>query len=69
MMYSVPYYLDFTQMLYLFIIDIIFYQVKFLMFFNVQLTNLTFVVKNMRHSINNYRIAKFQIVNDTNYHI
>lgn len=69
MMYSVPYYLDFTQMLYLFIIDIIFYQVKFLMFYNVQLTNLTFVVKNMRHSINNYRIAKFQIVNDTNYHI
>lgn len=68
-MYSVPYYLDFTQMLYLFIIDIIFYQVKFLMFYNVQLTNLTFVVKNMRHSINNYRIAKFQIVNDTNYHI
>lgn len=68
-MYSVPYYLYFTQMLYLFIIDIIFYQVKFLMFYNVQLTNLTFVGKNMRHSINNYRIAKFQIVNDTNYHI
>ena len=32
-------------MLYLFTIDVIFYQVKLLMFYNVQNVNLTFVGK------------------------
>ena len=38
------------------------------MFYNVQTTSLTFVDK-MRCTINNYKIAEFQIVSDTKYNI
>ena len=39
------------------IIIVILYQVKMWMFYNVQTTNLTFVGKKSRYTINTYSIA------------
>ena len=44
-------------MLYLSTIIVISYQVKMLMFFNVQTTDLTFVGKNLRNTVNSYNIV------------
>ena len=41
-----------------------FYQVKVLVFCNVQITNLTFVGKTMRCMVNVYSFVYFQIVSD-----
>ena len=46
------------KMVYIFIIiDVIFYQVKMLLFYDIQTTNLTFVGKNMRYRIHSYFIV------------
>ena len=39
------------------------------MFYNVQTTNLSFVGKKIRHTINSYSIAWLQVVSDTEYNI
>ena len=44
-------------MLYILIIDVIFYQVNLLMFYNVQSTNLAFFDKNMRYVLDRYSTA------------
>ena len=54
-------------LLHLLINTVFFYQVKMLMFFNVQTTNLIFVNKKKEKekcTINNYNIAEFQKVSD-----
>ena len=45
MIFSVTYYLDLHKATSMDSIDVMFYQVKLLMFYNVQTTNLTFVGK------------------------
>lgn len=52
-------------MLYLFIPIV--YQVKILMFFKVQTTNLTIIGQNMRYAIKKFNTMEFQIVSDTKF--
>ena len=40
-----------------------------LLFYNAQTTNLTFVNKNMRYTIDSYSITGFRIVKDTKYNL
>lgn len=42
--------------------------VKLLMFYHAQTTNLTFLV-NMRYLVYKYNIGLFQIASDTKFHI
>ena len=42
---------------------------RMLLFYNAQTTNLTFVNKNMRYTIDSYSITGFRIVKDTKYNL
>ena len=49
-------------MLYIFMIDVISYQVKLLKFYNDPTTNWTYVDKKTRYTISSHSIEYFQIV-------
>jgi hypothetical protein len=55
--------------LYFFTINIIFYQVKMLMFFSVQTPSSTMVGKKKRCTVDSYSIALVQIISHIKYHI
>ena len=54
MIFSITYYSELHNALFL---TNFFFQVKMLLFYNVQITNLTFVGKNMRYTIHSYSIV------------